>query len=75
MFDEIRYELNGLEIDRWITSLMKSYATFSNKIAYSLHNTGFIEFSDTAKSLMTDDRYFNFCVRSAYCWAFAKITM
>jgi len=41
---------------------MKNYATFSNKIAYSLHNTGFIEFSDTAKSLMTDDRYFNFYV-------------
>jgi len=41
---------------------MKSYATFSNEIAYSLHNAGFLNSSDTAKSLMTDDGYFNFCV-------------
>ena len=66
MFDEIRYELNGMEIDRsrnvGITSLMKDYATFFNEITYSLHNAGFINSSDTAKSLMTDDGYFNFCI-------------
>jgi len=66
IFDEIRYELNGMEIDRsrnlGITSLMKGYATFSNEIAYSLHNAGFIDSNDTAKSLMTDDGYFNFCI-------------
>jgi len=65
MFDEIRYELNGMEIDRsrYVgTSLIKSYATFSNEIVYSLHNAGFLNSSDIAKSLMTDDGYFNFCV-------------
>jgi len=35
MFDEIRYELNGMEINRSknvrITSLMKGYATFYKK--------------------------------------------
>ena len=65
MFDKIRYELNDMEIDRsknvGITNLMKGYATFSKEIAHSLHNAGFID-SDTAKSLMTDDGYFNFCV-------------
>ena len=45
-----------------MTNLIKDYATFSNEIAYSLHNAGFIDSSDTAKSLMTDDGYFNFCI-------------
>jgi len=40
-----------------ITSLMKDNTTLSNEIEYSLHNAGFI---DIAKSLMTDDGYFNF---------------
>jgi len=35
---------------------------FSNEIAYSLHNVGFIDSSATAKSLMIDDEYFNLCV-------------
>ena len=59
MFDEIQYEFNGMEIDRnrnvGIISLMKGYATFSNEITCSLRNAGFIDSSDTAKSLMTKD--------------------
>jgi len=53
-----------MEIDRSrnvaITSLMKDYATFSNEIAYSLHNVGFIDSSDIAAA--------------SSCWAFARIT-
>ena len=41
-------------------SFMKGYAIFSNEVLYNLHNVGFIDSSDTAKSLMTDDGYFNF---------------
>ena len=41
---------------------MKGNAMFSNKIEYSLHNAGFIDSRDIAKSLMTDDGYFNFYV-------------
>ena len=74
MFDEIRYELS-MEIDRskniGITSLIKDYATFSNEIAYNLHNAGFID-SNTAKSLMTDERYFNFCVPLSILLGFCK---
>ena len=55
-----------------ITSLMKGYATFSNEIAYSLHNAGFIDSSDTAKGLMTDDGYFNFCVPLSILLGFCK---
>ena len=66
MFDEIRYELNGIEIDRsrnvGITSdSYKGLCNDSNEIAHNLHNAGFIS-NDTVKSLMTDDGYFNFCV-------------
>jgi len=62
---KIQYELNDMEIDRSrnieMISFMKDYATFSNEIAYSLHNGRFLDSSNTAKSLMTDE-YFNFCV-------------
>ena len=65
MFDAIRYELNAIEIDRSrnveITSLMKGYATFFNEVSYNIHNAEFLDSNDTAKSLMTDDGYFNFC--------------
>lgn len=42
-----------------MASLMK--VMFFNEVSYSLHNAGFLD-CDTAKSLMTDDEYFNFCV-------------
>ena len=70
MFDEIRYELNGMEIDRsrnvGMTNLMKGYTTFSSEITYSLHNAEFLGFSDTAKSLMTMDTLI-FCVLLSLC--------
>jgi len=63
-----------MEIDRsknvGITNLMKGYATFSKEIAHSLHNAGFI--SDIAKSLMTDDGYFNFCVSFSILLGFCE---
>jgi len=45
MFDEIRYELNGTEINCNInvgmTNLMKGYASYSGDFAYYMENTGF----------------------------------
>jgi len=45
MFDEIRYELNGTEINRnrnvGMTNLMKGYASYSGDFAYYMENTGF----------------------------------
>jgi len=74
--DEIQYELNDMEIDRStnvrITSLMKNYATFSNEIAYSSHNAGFIDSNDTVKSLIIDDGYFNFCVQLSMLLGFCE---
>ena len=38
----MKVDMNGIEIDRsrnvGMTNLMKGYATFSNEIAYNLHN-------------------------------------
>jgi len=64
MFDKIRYELNGMEIDHSRNvgmTILWRIVQRSNEIAYSLHNAGFLS-SDIAKSLITDDGYFNFCV-------------
>jgi len=54
------------------TNLMKDYATFSNEIAYSLHNGDFIDSSDIAKSLTTDDGYFNLCVPLSLLFGFCE---
>ncbi|XP_011633259.1 uncharacterized protein LOC105424631 [Pogonomyrmex barbatus] len=59
MFDEIRYELNGMEIDKsrnvGITTLMKNYASLSYKRDKALQNTGW----EVPPTALND---FNFCV-------------
>ncbi|XP_068993228.1 uncharacterized protein [Neodiprion pinetum] len=46
LFEEVRYELNGVEIDRnknvGITSAMKGYISLSPGQQYSLENTGWL---------------------------------
>ena len=60
MFDEIRYELDGVEIDRnrnvGITSLIKNYVTISSDRSVIMRNAGW----DTPLALNTG--HFNFCV-------------
>ncbi|XP_020296716.1 uncharacterized protein LOC109861468 [Pseudomyrmex gracilis] len=61
MFDKIRYELNGVEIDHnrnvGITNTIKNYISLTHDKSIAMKNAGW----DTA--LHTDiDRYFNFCV-------------
>ena len=59
IFDEIRYELNGVEIDRnrnvGITSTLKNYVTVSSDRSVILRNAGW-------DALTTAAGYFNFCV-------------
>jgi len=68
MFDKIRYEFNGTEIDRnrnvGITSLMKGYASYSDDFAHYMEIAGFPHpvFDQIMKRLITCDRYFNFYV-------------
>jgi hypothetical protein len=60
MFDEIRYELNGVEIDRnrnvGITSTIKNYVSLSYNDSQMMRNAGW----DVTSSI--PDGYFNFCV-------------
>ncbi|XP_018347025.1 PREDICTED: uncharacterized protein LOC108751382 [Trachymyrmex septentrionalis] len=59
IFDEIRYELNGVEIDRnrnlGITSTIKNYVTASSDRSVILRNAGW-------DAQTTAAGYFNFCV-------------
>lgn len=59
MFDEIRYELDGVEIDRnrnvGITSTLKNYVTVSSDRSVILRNAGWDPQSNS-------DGHFNFCV-------------
>ena len=59
MFDEIRYELDGVEIDRnrnvGITSLIKNYVTISSDRSVIMRNAGW----DTPS---VRNGHFNFCV-------------
>jgi len=59
IFDEIRYELNGVEIDRnrnvGITSTLKNYVTVSSDRSVILRNVGW-------DAQITAAEYFNFCV-------------
>ncbi|XP_077280412.1 uncharacterized protein LOC143907468 [Temnothorax americanus] len=60
MFDEIRYELNGVEIDRnrnvGITSTIKNYVSLSYNDSQLMRNAGW----DVTSSI--PEGYFNFCV-------------
>lgn len=56
LFDEIRYEINGIEIDRnknvGITTMMKSSCSFSKSHALSLYSSSFRVPGDAAATLM-----------------------
>jgi len=59
MFDEIRYELDGVEIDRnrnvGVTSTLKNYVTMSSEKSVIARNAGWEPWNPS-------NVYFNFCV-------------
>ncbi|XP_072758708.1 uncharacterized protein [Anoplolepis gracilipes] len=61
MFDELRYELNGVEIDRnrniGITSTIKNYISLTHERSKILHNAAWNIVANNG-----DEDYFNFCV-------------
>jgi hypothetical protein len=62
LFDEIRYELDGVEIDRnrnvGITSTLKNYVSLSLDESVTMKNAAWGDTTDA----MSPDGYFNFCV-------------
>ena len=67
MFDEIRYELNGVEIDRnrnvGITSTLKNYVSMTYDKALIAVNAGWKLWMDSRFD--TEEGHFNFCVQHA----------
>ncbi|XP_024876504.1 uncharacterized protein LOC112457586, partial [Temnothorax curvispinosus] len=65
MFDEIRYELDGVEIDRCrnvgITSTIKNYVLLTIERARRLQNAGW-SYSTSESNLNNASHKFNFCV-------------
>ncbi|XP_074102024.1 uncharacterized protein LOC141529417 [Cotesia typhae] len=75
MFEEIRYELNGVEIDRCkndgITSVMKGYASLSPGQQNILENAGWIVNEDNNK-LTNANGYFDVSVPLSFILGFAE---
>ena len=64
MFDEIRYELDGLEIDRsrnvGITSTIKNFISLITSKSITLENEGWDTTANILRIPQSED--FNFCV-------------
>lgn len=74
LFEEARYELNGIEIDRnknvGITSLMKGYVSLNPGKSSLLENAGWLDVEEN-KSL-TSAGYFDVCIPLSSIFGFAE---
>lgn len=74
LFEEARYELNGIEIDRnknvGITSLMKGYVSLNPGKSSLLENAGWLDIEEN-KSL-THAGYFDVCIPLSSIFGFAE---
>ncbi|XP_051158485.1 uncharacterized protein LOC127279888 [Leptopilina boulardi] len=75
LFDEAKYELNGVEIDKnknvGLTSLMKNYVSFDASQNKFLENVGLLEFGDTP-TLTNNNGYFDVCIPLNMIFGFAE---
>ncbi|XP_014295491.1 uncharacterized protein LOC106693249 [Microplitis demolitor] len=75
MFEEIRYELNGVGIDRnknvGITSLMKGYTSLSPAQQNTLENSGWI-MDEAVNKLHNDNSYFDVSIPLSLLLGFAE---
>lgn len=81
LFDEIRYELNGVEVDRvrnpGITSTLKGYTSFNEQTLKCMGNAGWIEDSSLAENPLDSSTVdasgnFSFCVPLSSLMGFAE---
>ncbi|XP_076298042.1 uncharacterized protein LOC143217540 [Lasioglossum baleicum] len=78
MFEEIRYELNGVEIDRsrnpGATTTLKNYVSLSRTRSSALSNAGWLYGDDGQKQTATATAaiYFNFCVPMSVLLGFCE---
>lgn len=75
LFEEIRYEINAIEIDRnknvGLTCLMKGYASLSPGQSAIIENAGWLDVEET-KQLTDVNGYFDVCVPLAMILGFAE---
>lgn len=75
LFNEIRYELNGVEIDRTrhlgITTEIKNYVSLNEHESNALINAGWSP-NDTDDNLTLVNGYFNFCIPLKMLLGFAE---
>uniref|UniRef100_A0A1B0G601 Double jelly roll-like domain-containing protein n=1 Tax=Glossina morsitans morsitans TaxID=37546 RepID=A0A1B0G601_GLOMM len=74
LFDEIRYELNGIEIDRTchlgITTEIKNFTSLNKRESESLLNAGWSPFNNEELTIVS--AYFNFCIPLKMLLGFAE---
>lgn len=75
LFEEIRYEINAIEIDRsknvGLTSLMKGYASLTPAEMIGIENAGWLDIEET-KQLTDAQGYFDVCIPLAMILGFAE---
>ena len=75
LFEEIRYEINAIEIDRnknvGLTRLMKGYASLSPSQNSITENAGWLDVGET-KQLTNNEGYFNVCIPIAMILSFGE---
>lgn len=76
LFEEARYEINAIEIDRnknvGITSLMKNYVSLNPGQSSYLQNTGWLKVNDNNQSLTIDTAYFDVAIPLNMIFGFAE---
>lgn len=76
LFDEIRYELNGVEVahvrNPGTTSTLKGYASYSAENVKSLQNSGWLLPTAEKSELVTDKGDFNACIPLSCLLGFAE---
>ena len=76
LFEEARYEINAIEIDRnknvGLTSLMKNYVSLNPGQLSYLENTGWLEVNNNQKSLTNAVGYFDISVPLSMIFGFAE---
>ena len=74
LFDEIRYEINSIEIDRsknvGLSTLMKGWVSFSPK--ENLENAGWIEVFNKTKEIINEKGYFDISIPLSMILGFAE---
>ncbi len=73
LFDEIRYEINAIEIDRCknvgLTTLMKGWISFNPR--QNMENAGWLDIEET-KSIINDEGYFDVFIPLSMILGFAE---